>query len=515
MISQLNEVPLWDIVIIGGGATGLGTAVDAASRGYKTLLVEQFDFAKGTSSRSTKLVHGGVRYLAQGNIRLVMDALKERGILLKNAPHITSNFSFVIPAYKWWEKMYYGFGLKIYDIMAGRLSLGSTKIISKKTAQELLPTAETKNLRGGIVYRDGQFDDTRLAINLAQTAEENGATILNYCKVIKLEKQEGIIAGVHILDSITGKEMLIKSTNVINATGVFTDAVLKMDDASQPKLVAASQGVHIVLDKKYFPGNNALMVPRTADGRVLFAVPWHGKVVVGTTDTPVDHTSYEPTALEEEINFILTHINLYLSADISRKDVRSVFVGLRPLVKNTAAKKTSLLPRDHTVVISKSKLVSITGGKWTTYRKMAKDVLDKTIALGQLEKKTCVTEGLKIHGWTDTIERPDDLYYYGSDAAMVKELYKENPAWKESIHPALPYTKAMVIWAVRNEMAMTVEDVMARRTRSILLDAGASIEASPIVAELMANEMRMDESWIREQLNSFISIAKKYTMDDV
>ena len=512
MISQLAETPQWDIVIIGGGATGLGTAVDAASRGYKTLLVEQFDFAKGTSSRSTKLVHGGVRYLAQGNIRLVMDALKERGMLLKNAPHISSNFSFVIPAYKWWEKMYYGIGLKLYDLMAGTLSLGSTRIISEKTALELLPTAESKNLRGGIVYHDGQFDDTRLAINLAQTAAENSATILNYCKVTRLEKHKGIVNGVHILDNISGKEMLVKSKQVINATGVFTDAVLKLDDASQPNLVTASQGVHLVLDKKFFPGKDALMVPKTADGRVLFAVPWHGKVVVGTTDTPVDHTYYEPTALEEEINFILTHINLYLSVDIGRKDVLSVFVGLRPLVKNPAAKKTSLLPRDHTVVISKSKLVSITGGKWTTYRKMAKDVLDKTIALGLLEKKSCITDTLKIHGWTDTVDLSDELHYYGADAIFIKELYKEDPSWEEAIHPALPYSKATVIWAVRNEMAMTVEDVLARRTRSLFLDAKAAIEAAPLVAELMATEMRLERSWIKEQLDSFVTIAKNYVL---
>ncbi len=513
MISQLTQTLVWDVIIIGGGATGLGSAVDAASRGYKTLLLEQFDFAKGTSSRSTKLVHGGVRYLAQGNIRLVMDALKERGILLKNAPHVTTNFSFIIPAYKWWEKIYYGIGLKIYDLMAGRLSLGNTSVISKGKAQQLLPTAKSNNLRGGIIYQDGQFDDSRLAINLAQTAAENGATILNYFKVTGFIKSDNTITGVTVEDSFTKNVYQLYSKSVINATGVFTDAVLKMDDPLQPSLVTASQGVHLVIDKKFFPENDAMMVPKTADGRVLFAVPWHGKVVAGTTDTPVAKSSYEPRALEEEVDFILTHLNLYLTSTITRKDVLSVFAGLRPLVKKTNTRKTALLPRDHTIVVSSSKLVSITGGKWTTYRKMSRDVIDKTIAVAGLEKRSCLTETLKIHGYKTDINENDDLHYYGSDAAFIKKLFNENAAWMERIHPALPFSKACIIWAVREEMALTVEDALARRTRSLFIDARSAIEAAHVVANLMAKELEKDETWIEQQTAAFVTLAKEYLLE--
>lgn len=512
MLQQLKDNSHWDIIIIGGGATGLGAGVDAATRGYKTLLVEQEDFAKGTSSRSTKLVHGGVRYLAQGNIKLVMDALKERGLLLKNAPHICSDLAFVIPAYKWWEKMYYGAGLKIYDFMAGKLSLGDTKIISAKTAQQLLPTIETNKLKGGIIYKDGQFDDARLAINLAQTAAENGGCILNYCKVTSLIKQDDKLSGIIFIDSINNKKYNATAAVVINATGVFTDAVLQMDDAAKPNLVSPSQGIHIVLDKKFFPGNDALMIPKTADGRVLFAVPWHGKVVLGTTDTPVEKISLEPKALEEEIQFILKHINLYLNVAITKKEVKSIYVGLRPLVKNTAAKKTSLLPRDHTILVSESGLITITGGKWTTYRKMAKDVINKAIASGQLKKENCVTENLQIHGWTININPNNALNFYGADAIELEKLCEEDETLKELLHPSLPYLKASVIWALRNEMAMTVEDVLARRIRMLFLDAQAAIDTAPNVAKLMAKEMNRDEGWIAQQLNSFTTLAKGYLL---
>ena len=513
MLQQLDGNILWDVVIIGGGATGLGAAVDAASRGYKTLLVEQFDFAKGTSSRSTKLVHGGVRYLAQGNIKLVMDALRERGILLKNAPHVAHDYSFIIPAYKWWEKMYYGFGLKIYDLMAGKLSLGDTKIISKNKAILAMPTIEQKKLTGGIVYHDGQFDDTRLAINLAQTAAEQNACVLNYCQMISFLKKDEQIIGIQIKDSLNGKVYDAKGKVIINATGVFTDSILKMDNPLQPNLVAASQGIHFVLDKKFFPGDVALMVPKTADGRVLFAVPWHDKVVVGTTDTPVGEISYEPKALDEEIDFILTHINLYLSANISKADVLSVYVGLRPLVKNTHTKKTSLLPRDHTIIVSKTNLITITGGKWTTYRKMAKDVIEKAIKAGDLPKKECTTETLRIHGFTENIHKDNALSYYGSDAALIDELYASDKTMRTLLHPTLPYTKAMVILAVRNEMAQTVEDVLARRTRALFLDAQAAMLAATEVAAIMAKEMNKDEAWQKDQINEFTTLAKGYLLN--
>ncbi len=510
MLHSLNESSHWDIIIIGGGAVGLGAAVDAASRGYKTLLLEQEDFAKGTSSRSTKLLHGGVRYLAQGNFKLVMEALRERGLLLKNAAHVCSNSDFIIPVYTWWGKLYYGFGMKIYDILSGKLGLGNTKIISKAKTHSLLPSIKIEQLKGGIVYKDGQFDDTRLAINLAQTAAEKGATILNYGMVTGLIKENDKIKGVLLTDTLSRKEYQTNAAVVINATGVFTDAVIQMDNPKQPPLVSPSQGVHLVLDKKFFPGKDAMMIPKTTDGRVLFAVPWHHKVIVGTTDTPLDKITLEPIALEEEINFIIRNFNKYQSTSIQKEDILSIFAGLRPLVKIKKVNKTSLMPRDHKIVISSSGLISITGGKWTTYRKMAEDVIDKALVIGQLLKKDCVTKHLKIHGWQNEINKTDALNYYGSDLTELKKLYLENKDWTLLLHPDFPYTKACVILAVRNEMAMTTEDVLARRTRMLFLDAKAAIETAPVVSRLMAAEMNKDDVWIAGQTKSFITLAKRY-----
>ena len=527
MLQRLNDATEWDIIVIGGGATGLGTAVDAATRGYKTLLLEQHDFAKGTSSRSTKLVHGGVRYLAQGNIKLVKEALKERGLLLKNAPHLTNNLSFVLPCYSLWQKIYYGIGLKIYDVMAGKLGLGKTKIINAKKTKELLTTIDIKKLSGAIIYQDGQFDDARLAVNLAQTAAENGATVLNYCKVIKLVKasdrpEQAVngfyrsakekICGVVVQDNISGKEYALKCKAVINATGIFTDEILQMDNAAAEKIVSPSQGIHLVVDKKFFPGSNAMMIPETEDGRVLFAVPWHNKVVLGTTDTPIESHSLEPKPLEEEISFILHHINKQLDVDIVRTDVKSVFAGLRPLVKKGASEKTALMPRDHTIIVSNSGLVTITGGKWTTYRKMADDVLNKTVVIARLEKRTCVTENLKIHGWVNQTDTKDALHFYGADAAGIQALCIKDATLSELIHPALPNIKAEVIWAIQNEMAITIEDVLARRTRLLFLDAKAAIEAAPGVAQLMVKEMAKDNTWVQQQLSSFYAVAKQYLL---
>ncbi len=512
MLQGLNEETVYDIIIIGGGATGLGTAVDAASRGYKTLLVEQHDFAKGTSSRSTKLVHGGVRYLAQGNIKLVREALKERGLLLQNAPHVTNNLSFVLPCYSWWQKIYYGIGLLLYDVMAGKLGLGKTTIISRKKTKELLPTIDTEKLSGAIVYKDGQFDDARLAINLMQTAADNGATVLNYCKVVELIKAGKNISGVIVKDEISKKQYELKCKVVINATGVFTDEVLQMDNAAAKNIVSPSQGIHLVIDKKFFPGSQAMMIPKTEDGRVLFAVPWHDKVVVGTTDTPIESHSLEPKPLEAEIEFIIHHINKYLDIVIKRTDVKSVYVGLRPLVKKGTGNKTALMPRDHTIIVSTSGLVTITGGKWTTYRRMANDVLNKAVAVAGLKKKECVTTHLKIHGWVSEIDKNDALHFYGSDAAAINNICREDETLKELVHPSLPNIKAEVIWAVHNEMAITIEDVLARRTGILFLDAMAAMQVAPTVAKLMAGEMNKDEQWIQQQIESFNALAKQYLL---
>ncbi len=507
---QVKEIDLWDMLVIGGGATGLGIAVDAANRGFKVLLLEKHDFAKGTSSRSTKLVHGGVRYLAQGNIKLVVEALRERGFLLKNAPHLTRVQQFIIPAYSHWQKWFYGVGLTVYDMLSNKLSLGKPKILGKKSMIKAMPSIEKKNLKGGISYMDGQFDDSRLAIALAQTASDLGASILNYSSVVNLLKENNKVIGVEALDEITGKTYHIKSKSVINATGVFVDQIIEMDENETPAMVMPSQGVHLVVDKKFFPGTGALMIPKTTDGRVLFALPWHDAVVIGTTDTALNMISEEPVALEEEIEFILLNFNQYNEIKIAREDILSVFAGLRPLVKTSNTGSTAFASRDHTIIVSKSNLITITGGKWTTYRKMAKDAVNNASFVGKLAVVKCATRNLKLHGFSENIKYGDHLSSYGSDREKILELISNQPALAEKIHPLFNYTKAEVVWAVENEMAMLVEDFLARRSRMLFLNAHAALESAPLVAEIMAKELGRDENWQIEQVQEFSELAKGY-----
>jgi len=515
-IDKLNSIKEFDICIIGGGATGLGIAVDAASRGCKTVLLEKYDFAKGTSSRSTKLVHGGVRYLQQGNIKLVMEALKERGLLKKNAPHLVKNQSFVIPNYKWWENSFYGVGLKVYDWMAGSLGLGPSQLLNKEETLAFAPNLDQDGLRGGVLYHDGQFDDARLAIHLAMTAADRDAVVINYMSVEGLMKEnahlsdgQGKVCGVLAKDSLENKEYEIKAKAVINATGIFSDSIAKMDNKNAEPLISHSQGIHLVFDKEFLLSDTAIMIPRTDDGRVLFAVPWHNKIIVGTTDTPVSSASEEPIAMKAEIDFVMQHIHRYLKKDPLYSDIRSVFAGLRPLVKSNS-KITSAISRDHHIAVSDSELISITGGKWTTYRKMAEDVMEIAVHKAGMSEKECVTKNLHIHGYKENSDYTASLYYYGTDEDAIATLIKKNSSLAELIHPSLPYIKAEIVWSVQNEMCMTVEDALARRTRALLLDAKAAIESSLLVAQMMAKEMGKDESWIKEQINIFNSVAKNY-----
>ena len=502
----------WDFIVIGGGASGLGVGVDAASRGYKTLLLEQHDFSKGTSSRSTKLVHGGVRYLRQGNITLVLEALHERGLLIQNAPHLVSNQAFIVPNYEWWDGPFYGAGMKVYDMLAGKLGLGPSKKLSKEQTLKRIPNIESEGLRGGVVYYDGQFDDARLAVNLAQTMAEHGGTPVNYMKATGISKSGEMIDGVIARDMESGREHMIHGRVVVNATGVFTDQVLQMENPEAKSIIAPSQGVHLVLDKEFLPGESAIMVPQTADGRVLFAVPWHDKVVVGTTDTPVPEVSLEPRPLEEEIKFILDHAAIYMAKDPTREDVKSVFAGLRPLVKADKEGSTAAISRDHYLVISESGLVTITGGKWTTYRKMAEDTVNQALLVAGLDERECVTKKLRVHGWLKHFDKADPLQYYGSDAIHIKQLIKANPALGDKLHDDLPYIKAEVVWSVRSEMARTVEDFLARRSRALFLDARASIAMAPEVARLMAEELDRDEAWQSEQISAYSRLAGEYLL---
>lgn len=502
----------WDIVIIGGGATGIGCAVDAASRGLDVLLLEQHDFGKGTSSRSTKLIHGGVRYLKQGDISLVREALKERGILHRNAPHLVKSLPFIIPVYSIWEKFFYGIGLKIYDLLAGKYGFEKSKILSKNETLKRLPTVEPKNLRGGIVYYDGQFDDSRLLINLAATAVENGAGVLNYTCVFELTKDaENKIDGVKFKDEETGEIFETKANVIINACGAFCDSIRQMSVENSKPIIAPSQGVHIILDKSFLDSDNALMIPKTSDGRVLFAIPWHNSTLIGTTDTPIEKSTLEPQAFEEEINFLLSTAGKYLRKSPTKKDILSVFTGIRPLVKSSnEAKNTAKLSRDYTIEIDESNLLTITGGKWTTYRRMAADAIDQSLKSVNSEMRFSVTENLKIHGYCENADSFKDLAIYGSDAERVSDLINKDESLGEKLHPDLPYTKAEIVWAVRQEMAQTVEDVLARRTRALFLNARAAVEIAPSVARIMANELDKDENWQAEQVENFCQTAEAY-----
>jgi glycerol-3-phosphate dehydrogenase len=501
----------WDIVIIGGGAVGMGVAVDAASRGYDALLVEQHDFGKGTSSRSTKLVHGGVRYLEQGAISLVMEALKERGLLRQNAPHLVNDLAFVVPNYEWWESPFYGVGLKVYDLLAGRYGFGRSEILSMEETLARLPTIRTEGLRGGVVYYDGQFDDARLLINLAATAVEQGAIVVNYTPATTLTRDaEGFIDGIVARDLEGGQEFRAAARVVINATGPQSDAVRRLAHADAAPLIAPSQGIHLVFDGSFLPGETAIMVPHTTDGRVMFAIPWHGHTVVGTTDTPIGDVTVEPRPLDEEIEFILETAGRYLQKPVSRDDVLSVFVGIRPLVRSEAGTNTASLSRDHTIHIDPSGLLTIAGGKWTTYRHMAEDCVDHAATLAELPERPCVTRNLNVHGFHRQSDNFGALSVYGSDALLIEDLIRAEPSLQARLHPALPYCAAEVLWAARVEMARTVEDVLARRTRALFLNARAAMAMAPEAARLLARELGRDQAWQNGQVDGFRALAAGY-----
>jgi glycerol-3-phosphate dehydrogenase len=503
----------WDIVVIGGGATGVGVAVDAASRGFAVLLLERMDFGSATSSRSTKLVHGGVRYLEQGNISLVMEALKERGLLRQNAPHLVHDLGFVVPNYSWWEAPFYGIGMKVYDLLAGKYGFGKSRLLSREETLERLPTIQTNGLRGGVIYYDGQFDDTRLLIHLAATAADEGAVLLNYAPVVEITRgADGFADGVIAIDSESGKRMKIPAHVVVNAAGIFADNIRRLAEPDLQPMIAPSQGIHLVFPRDFLLGNTAIMVPHTSDGRVMFAIPWHDHTVVGTTDTAIQEPSYNPLPFEEEIQFILDTAAQYLSRPPKRDDVLSVYVGIRPLVKaNGASSKTSSLSRDHTIHIDNSGLLTIVGGKWTTYRHMAEDCVNHAITLGELSDVPSNTHNLKIHGYKEE-ESLTSLGVYGSDAEAILALAAADPRLAQRLHPALPYIAAEVVWGVREEMARTVDDILSRRTRALFLNARAAIEMAPAVASLMAAELGQDQSWIDDQLRQFRELAQKYLL---
>lgn len=514
MFETVKTTPEWDVIVVGGGASGLGVALDAATRGWKTLLLEAHDFAKGTSSRSTKLVHGGVRYLEQGDIPLVLEALKERGLLHRNAPHLVHHLSFIVPRYKWWEGPFFGIGMKVYDALAGRLNLAPSKILSREETIRKIPNIETENLLGGVEYFDGQFDDARLAITLAQSAADHGATLLNYVRVTGLSKTGGMVDGVLCRDEESGDTMALKAKVVINACGIFSDEIRLMDEPTGPRVVQPSQGVHLVFGREFLQGDSAIMVPHTDDGRVLFVIPWHGKVLVGTTDTAMETPELEPRALADEIQFILRNAARYLVRDPRIEDVLAVFAGQRPLVRRPGkdGAPTKSISRNHEVLVTNSGLVTVVGGKWTTYRKMAEDTLDHATLVGGLDFKPCVTADLQLHGWRspNAGPLPAEVAAYGAEAPRVTQLCEVDTSLGELLHPALPYLKASVVWGTRHEMARSVEDVLSRRTRALLLNARAAIEAAPCVASLMARELGRTPTWEKAEVAAFTALAEGY-----
>jgi glycerol-3-phosphate dehydrogenase len=501
----------WDIVVIGGGATGAGVAVDAASRGFDVLLLEREDFGKGTSSRSTKLVHGGVRYLEQGNVSLVMEALKERGRLLHNAPHLVHDLMLVVPTYSWWESPFYGIGLKVYDLLAGRYGFGRSRLLSFDETLEKLPTIQRDGLKGGVAYHDGQFDDTRLLTHLMATAVDHGATVLNYAAAKAIAKDaDGFVNGVVVEDRESGESFDLRAKVVVNASGIFTDEVRRLAQPQVESMIRPSQGIHLVFDASFLRGGTAIMVPHTTDGRLMFALPWHGHTVVGTTDTPIESASYEPQPFEAEIEFILETAARYLTRPPQRKDILSIYAGIRPLVKVAGNNKTSSLSRDHTIHIDDSGLLSIVGGKWTTYRHMAEDCVDHAITLGDLKDSPCVTYDLPVHGYHRNPELLGSLAVYGADAERIEALAKADPELARRLHPELPYIAAEVVWAAREEMARSVEDVLARRTRALILNARAAIAMAPEVARMLAAELGRGAEWESRQVEEFTRLAAQY-----
>lgn len=486
---------VWDFLVIGGGATGLGIAVDAAARGHAVLLAERFDFAQGTSSRSTKLIHGGVRYLQQGNIALVVEALKERGLLRRNAPHLVHDLAFVVPSYAWWQSPFYGIGLKLYDMLAGEYGFGTSSHLDAAAVTAAIPTIETSGLQGGTRYYDGQFDDARLAVALARTAAAQGATLLNYCAATALRKNGEHVCGAVLHDAEADDEFAVTARVVINATGPFCDAVRRLDDAQATPLIAPSQGTHLVLPREFLPGDAAIMVPHTADGRVMFAIPWLDRVLVGTTDVAVAAAAPEPRPQEAEIEFLLDTANRYLARDAAPADILSVFAGIRPLV-SAAGASTAALSREHTLLVDpRSGLLTVAGGKWTTYRRMAADAVDLAQPLAGLAGRPCATATLAID----------------ADAApAIAALIAADPAQGQPLHARLPLCAAAVRYACREEMARRVEDVLARRSRCLLLDAAAAVAAAPQVAQLMAAELGRDAAWVRSEIAAFTALADGY-----
>ena len=509
-LDAAREPRPWDVIVVGGGASGLGAAADAAARGYRTLLVERGDFTSGTSSRSTKLIHGGVRYLRQGHVSLVLGALKERGRLRKNAPHLVSELPLVLPAYRLWERPYYGVGLKAYDVLAGPRNLRRSRILSRRSALEMISTLEGRGLRGGVLFHDGQFDDARLGWTLVRTLLNLGGVAVNHVEAVGLVESRGVVRGVRLRDRLGGAEWSVRGSVVVNATGPFADGLRVLDEPDVNPMVVVSQGVHIVVSSRFLPGRTALLVPSTDDGRVLFAIPWHDHVLIGTTDVGLPAPTVEPRPTAEEVDYLIDHAARYLDPAPAREDVLSAWAGLRALVRAGTGERTAALSRDHAVTVSRRGLITVVGGKWTTYRKMGQDTIDRAAEVGGLSRRASPTATMRLHGFLPREDAHEPWRVYGADADHLRALEAADPDLAEVLHPSLPYRASQVAWAVRAEMAVRVEDVLARRTRALFLNAASALEAAPAVARLMAAELGLGRDWEEAELRDFERLAGGY-----
>ena len=510
MLDRAMEIRPWHVIVVGGGCTGIATALDASARGYRTLLIERGDFTGGTSSRSTKLVHGGVRYLRQGQVQMVYRALGERRRLWRNAPHLVDRLALIVPAYRWWEQLWYGAGLKVYDALAGRRGLGRSRFMSRRKCLNRLSTLEERRLRGGVLFHDGQFDDARLGWALVRTAANLNCVALNYAEATGLVESRGAIKGVRVRDLVGGGEWVARGAVVVNATGPFADTLRAMDEPGPGPGVVLSRGAHIVVSSTFLPGAAALLVPYTDDGRVLFAIPWHGHVVIGTTDVPVQNPSREPLPSDEEVDYLLDHAGRYLLRPLGRADILSAWAGLRALVPEGSGGSTAALSRDHRVSVSRRGMVTVAGGKWTTCRRVGQDAVDMAADAGGLSPAPSVTANLRLYGYTTRRDLLDPWRVYGAQADDVAAMEDEDRRLGRLMHPGLPYRLSQAAWAARHELAVRVEDVLARRTRALFLNAKAAVAAAPEVARVMAAELGHGGDWVEAEVRSFGGLAEGY-----
>ena len=510
MLERAMHMRPWDIIVVGGGCTGLATALDASARGYRTLLVERGDFTSGTSSRSTKLIHGGVRYLRSGQTGLVYRGLRERHRLRINAPHLVDSLPLIVPAYRWWERPWYAAGLKLYDALAVGRGLGRSRLLSRRACFNHVSTLQGMGLRGGVLFHDGQFDDARLGWALIRTAANLGCVALNYAEAVELVESRGSVRGVRVRDLVGGAEWVARGAVVVNATGPFADTLLRMDEPRVASAVVLARGAHIVVGRAFLPGHTALLVPSTDDDRVLFAIPWHGHVLIGTTDVRVSEPSSEPAPSEAELDYLIDHASRYLTRPIARGDILSVWAGLRALVAVGTGQNTAALSRDHSVSVSRRGLVTVTGGKWTTCRKVAQDVVTVAAGVGNLSPAPSITARLRLHGYSTRRHVRYPWRVYGADADAIRAMEAADERLSALVHPSLPYRLSQAAWAARSEMAVHLEDVLARRTRALFLNAKAASEAAPGVAGVMARELGRGEDWAAEQVQAFRALATRY-----